>query len=71
MGGGEEGKLLDIVKESSYHGRSIIYPDEGASQLSPASQPHDQQPTGQDRNISHPGPGDDKDLPCDDEDEIL
>ena len=52
-----EKENLQIVQESSshsYHSRSIIYPDE------PISEPHDQQPTGQDRNISHPGPGDEK-----------
>ena len=49
-----DGENLQVVHQSSYHSRSIIYPDE------PISEPHDQQPTGQDRNISHPGPGDEK-----------
>jgi len=47
---------LKPVRESSYHSRSVIYPDE------PGSEP------GQDHKISHPGPGDDKGLSREEED---
>ena len=50
------------VKQPSYHSRSVIYPDERVPE------PYDQEPTGQDHKISHPGPGDDKGLSREEED---